>query len=271
MPSSLFNNHKPREEIILSSSPSCFLFPPLLSPKKNILSIKRDNLTSYIKNNYCTNNRMVLFGASGVDHVELVKAAEVVQHTPRLPEPIPTWLQGPSKARLCWIGCTHLQRRHPDGTHRCCYRRRQLVITRLLPHAHHAVHLWQLGPHAQLGVAPLLASLRHNRKAQPHQLIHVLLDVLLGHRPVGDLPRHGEPCEPGRPTTLYASRVDPHEHRANYRQGRAKSQLKASLLLGRDTTRTDDDSNNNNNEDNEDSDNRDEMMVMTATAGGGQY
>ncbi|KAI0298137.1 Metalloenzyme, LuxS/M16 peptidase-like protein [Multifurca ochricompacta] len=47
----------------------------ILGPKKNILSIKRDDLASYIKTNY-TADRMVLVGAGGVDHAELVKAAE---------------------------------------------------------------------------------------------------------------------------------------------------------------------------------------------------
>ena len=47
----------------------------ILGPKQNILSIKRDDLSSYIKTNY-TADRMVLVGAGGVDHGELVKAAE---------------------------------------------------------------------------------------------------------------------------------------------------------------------------------------------------
>ncbi|KAN0130198.1 Metalloenzyme, LuxS/M16 peptidase-like protein [Lactarius tabidus] len=47
----------------------------ILGPKQNILSIKRDDLVSYIKTNY-TADRMVLVGAGGVDHGELVKAAE---------------------------------------------------------------------------------------------------------------------------------------------------------------------------------------------------
>jgi processing peptidase subunit beta len=47
----------------------------ILGPKKIILSIKRDDLASYIKTNY-TADRMVLVGAGGVDHGELVKAAE---------------------------------------------------------------------------------------------------------------------------------------------------------------------------------------------------
>ncbi|KAI9450794.1 Metalloenzyme, LuxS/M16 peptidase-like protein [Lactarius psammicola] len=44
-------------------------------PKKNIPLIKHDDLTSYIKTNY-TADHMVLIGAGGVDHGELVKAAE---------------------------------------------------------------------------------------------------------------------------------------------------------------------------------------------------
>ncbi|KAI9449192.1 Metalloenzyme, LuxS/M16 peptidase-like protein [Lactarius psammicola] len=44
-------------------------------PKKNIPLIKRNDLTSYIKTNY-TADHMVLIGAGGVDHGELVKAAE---------------------------------------------------------------------------------------------------------------------------------------------------------------------------------------------------
>ena len=45
----------------------------VLGPKK--ISIKCDDLLSYIKTNY-TSDRMVLVGASGVNHNELVKAAE---------------------------------------------------------------------------------------------------------------------------------------------------------------------------------------------------
>lgn len=47
----------------------------ILGPKKNILSITKDDLSNYIKTNY-TADRMVLVGAGGVDHNELVKAAE---------------------------------------------------------------------------------------------------------------------------------------------------------------------------------------------------
>jgi processing peptidase subunit beta len=61
----------------------------ILGPKANILSIKRDDLSSYIKTNY-TADRMVLVGSGGVDHQELVKLAE--QHfssLPVSPNPIP--------------------------------------------------------------------------------------------------------------------------------------------------------------------------------------
>lgn len=47
----------------------------ILGPKQNILSIQRDDLSNYIKTNY-TADRMVLVGAGGVDHDELVKLAE---------------------------------------------------------------------------------------------------------------------------------------------------------------------------------------------------
>lgn len=46
----------------------------ILGPKKNILSIKRDDLASYIKTNY-TADRMVLVGTGGVDHRELQELA----------------------------------------------------------------------------------------------------------------------------------------------------------------------------------------------------
>lgn len=61
----------------------------ILGPKENILSINRDDLDSYIKTNY-TADRMVLVGAGGVDHAELVKLAE--KHFSNLPvssNPIP--------------------------------------------------------------------------------------------------------------------------------------------------------------------------------------
>ncbi len=61
----------------------------ILGPKANILSINRDDLTSYIKTNY-TADRMVLVGTGGVDHGELVKLAEKHFGTlPVSPKPIP--------------------------------------------------------------------------------------------------------------------------------------------------------------------------------------
>ena len=47
----------------------------ILGPKANILSISRDDLASYIKTNY-TADRMVLVGAGGVPHSQLVDLAE---------------------------------------------------------------------------------------------------------------------------------------------------------------------------------------------------
>ncbi|KIY69338.1 hypothetical protein CYLTODRAFT_393971 [Cylindrobasidium torrendii FP15055 ss-10] len=54
----------------------------ILGPKKNILSIQRDDLSSYIKTNY-TADRMVLVGTGGIDHASLVKLAE--KHFSSLP------------------------------------------------------------------------------------------------------------------------------------------------------------------------------------------
>lgn len=54
----------------------------ILGPRKNILSIRRDDLQNYIKTNY-TADRMVLVGAGGVEHEELVKQAE--KHFGKLP------------------------------------------------------------------------------------------------------------------------------------------------------------------------------------------
>ncbi|WFC94089.1 mitochondrial processing peptidase [Malassezia brasiliensis] len=54
----------------------------ILGPKQNILSISRDDLTNYIQSKY-TPDRMVLVGAGGVEHEELVKLAE--QHFNNLP------------------------------------------------------------------------------------------------------------------------------------------------------------------------------------------
>ncbi len=47
----------------------------ILGPKENIASIQRDDLVDYIKKNY-TADRMVLVGAGGVPHKQLVELAE---------------------------------------------------------------------------------------------------------------------------------------------------------------------------------------------------
>ncbi|TFK39069.1 Metalloenzyme, LuxS/M16 peptidase-like protein [Crucibulum laeve] len=61
----------------------------ILGPKANILSIKRDDLASYIKTNY-TADRMVLVGTGGVEHSALVKLAEKhFSSLPVSPSPIP--------------------------------------------------------------------------------------------------------------------------------------------------------------------------------------
>ncbi|EEH15874.1 mitochondrial-processing peptidase subunit beta [Paracoccidioides brasiliensis Pb03] len=47
----------------------------ILGPKENIQTIKRENLVDYIKTNY-TADRMVLVGAGGIPHDQLVRLAE---------------------------------------------------------------------------------------------------------------------------------------------------------------------------------------------------
>lgn len=47
----------------------------ILGPTENILSLKKQDLADYIKNNYSA-DRIVICGAGGVDHDELVKLAE---------------------------------------------------------------------------------------------------------------------------------------------------------------------------------------------------
>ncbi|KAL0569581.1 Mitochondrial-processing peptidase subunit beta [Marasmius crinis-equi] len=61
----------------------------ILGPKANILSIQRDDLASYIKTNY-TSDRMVLVGTGAVEHGELVKLAEKhFSSLPVSPNPLP--------------------------------------------------------------------------------------------------------------------------------------------------------------------------------------
>ena len=54
----------------------------ILGPKENIASIQRNDLVDYIKKNY-TADRMVLVGAGGVPHNQLVELAE--KHFANLP------------------------------------------------------------------------------------------------------------------------------------------------------------------------------------------
>ncbi|KAL4895779.1 putative mitochondrial processing peptidase beta subunit [Aspergillus ambiguus] len=59
----------------------------ILGPKENIQTISRENLTDYIKTNY-TADRMVLVGAGGIPHEQLVRLAE--EHFGSLPNKPPT-------------------------------------------------------------------------------------------------------------------------------------------------------------------------------------
>ncbi|KAF7330976.1 hypothetical protein MVEN_02437700 [Mycena venus] len=74
----------------------------ILGPKANILSIKRDDLDTYIKTNY-TADRMVLVGAGGVEHGELVKLAE--KHFSSLPvSPNPIRLGAAAHSKPSFVG-----------------------------------------------------------------------------------------------------------------------------------------------------------------------
>lgn len=59
----------------------------ILGPKENIASIQRDDLVGYITKNY-TADRMVLVGAGGVPHSQLVELAE--KHFSNIPMEPPT-------------------------------------------------------------------------------------------------------------------------------------------------------------------------------------
>jgi mitochondrial-processing peptidase subunit beta len=74
----------------------------ILGPKTNILSIKQDDLSSYIKTNY-TADRMVLVGTGGVEHQELVKLAE--KHFSSLPvSPNPIRLGRQAHPKTSFVG-----------------------------------------------------------------------------------------------------------------------------------------------------------------------
>ncbi|KAJ7712033.1 Metalloenzyme, LuxS/M16 peptidase-like protein [Mycena metata] len=76
----------------------------ILGPKSNILSIKRDDLASYIKTNY-TADRMVLVGAGGVDHAELVALAEKhFSSLPTSPSPFRLGDAHATKTRPTFVG-----------------------------------------------------------------------------------------------------------------------------------------------------------------------
>jgi len=60
----------------------------ILGPKENIQSIQRDDLDTYIKTNY-TADRMVLVGAGGIPHQQLVELAE--KHFAKLPSEPPNY------------------------------------------------------------------------------------------------------------------------------------------------------------------------------------
>ncbi|KAJ7430053.1 Metalloenzyme, LuxS/M16 peptidase-like protein [Mycena galericulata] len=75
----------------------------ILGPKANILSIKRGDLDAYIKTNY-TADRMVLVGTGGVDHAELVKLAE--KHFSSLP--VPSFVGSEVRLRDDELGAAHI-------------------------------------------------------------------------------------------------------------------------------------------------------------------
>lgn len=73
----------------------------ILGPKENIQSIQRENLVDYIKTNY-TADRMVLVGAGGVSHEQLVKLAE--EHFGHLPTSSSTGVAAEQKRKPEFIG-----------------------------------------------------------------------------------------------------------------------------------------------------------------------
>jgi processing peptidase subunit beta len=80
--------HKQYEEVILDHlHEAAFLGTGLartiLGPKENILSLKRDDLQSFIKTHY-TANRFVIAGAGAVEHKQLLDLTE--QHFGRIPK-----------------------------------------------------------------------------------------------------------------------------------------------------------------------------------------
>ena len=77
----------------------------ILGPKENIQQISQENLIDYIRTNY-TADRMVLVGAGGVPHQQLVELAE--KHFSGLPHGPPTYrasqIVGAQKATPDFVG-----------------------------------------------------------------------------------------------------------------------------------------------------------------------
>lgn len=77
----------------------------ILGPRENIESIKREDLVGYIKQNY-TADRMVLVGAGGVPHQQLVDLAE--KHFSSLPAEAPNYtssaIAAKQKAKPDFVG-----------------------------------------------------------------------------------------------------------------------------------------------------------------------
>ena len=86
---------------------------------------------------------------------------------------------------------------------------------KLLPDARAPVRVRQREPLAPRVPSPLLAPAPYPLREQPREVIHELLDLVLGHGPVGDLFRLGELGQLGRPGTLHAPRMDADAHRTD--------------------------------------------------------
>lgn len=73
-----------------------------------------------------------------------------------------------------------------------------MELAGLLPYVGDAVDLWQLGPLAWLAGSALVATESHRLGEQLGQLVHVILDLLLGHWSLGYLHGLGELDQPRR-------------------------------------------------------------------------
>lgn len=234
----------------------------ILGPKENILSIQRDDLVNYIKQNY-TADRMVLVGTGGVEHAALVDLAS--QHFGQLPtsqSPIKLG-ESSNKTKPDFIGA---EVRVRDDTMPTCnvaiavegvgwnspdyypmlvaqsimgnwvrlhflyggggFRRSELrrdppaeisapsegvlpnpscrdpLCSFLRTDSRFFAPPLHTGPIPRRAIAPVEPLLAHRQQQQPRQFLHVLLDVVLGHRPLGYLPRQREPHQPGTSSFL---------------------------------------------------------------------